>query len=231
MFFRVLVILSVFFLISDIKLNFLQSDYFNIKKIVVKNSKIFDFELTTLAKKIYNSNKYKINFTDIKNILSEDARLENIEILDGNFNEIIILLKERELKYYANIGNKIYMVDSNGVIFGYFDEHKIESIPIISSSNLKDFKRAVSLLNTLKSYHINSIISQIKVLDANLINIILTDGTIIKTNEKVDSSKYGILEILYSSLIKEKKIEYIDLRFDNYIVKFFTNSGGEVHGK
>lgn len=57
--------------------------------------------------------------------------------------------------------------------------------------------------------------------------MILIDGTIIKTNEKVEKEKYKVVETLYSELIKTKKVEYIDLRFNDFIVKSVGEKSGD----
>uniref|UniRef100_UPI003FF1317B cell division protein FtsQ/DivIB n=2 Tax=Fusobacteriaceae TaxID=203492 RepID=UPI003FF1317B len=63
------------------------------------------------------------------------------------------------------------------------------------------------------------LISQLYMKDENCIEIILLDGTIIKTNLDVEDEKYKVLETLYNELAKTKKIEYIDIRFNDFIVK------------
>ena len=37
--------------------------------------------------------------------------------------------------------------------------------------------------------------------------------------DEIKREKYKIVETLYSELIKSKKVEYIDLRFNDFIVK------------
>ena len=77
-------------------------------------------------------------------------------------------------------------------------------------------------------------ISQIyKVKDKEFV-IILTDGVKIKTNRIKDSNdeinkekenkRYIIAEQLYFNMSKERKIDYIDLRFNDYIIKYLGDS-------
>ena len=64
--------------------------------------------------------------------------------------------------------------------------------------------------------------------------IILTDGVKIKTNRIKDSNneinkekenkRYLIAEQLYFNMSKERKIDYIDLRFNDYIIKYLGDS-------
>ena len=63
--------------------------------------------------------------------------------------------------------------------------------------------------------------------------IILTDGVKIKTNRAKDNDeiskekenkRYLIAEQLYFNMSKERKIDYIDLRFNDYIIKYLGDS-------
>ena len=64
--------------------------------------------------------------------------------------------------------------------------------------------------------------------------IILTDGVKIKTNKINDNNdrinkekenkRYLIAEQLYFNMSKERKIDYIDLRFNDYIIKYLGDS-------
>ena len=55
--------------------------------------------------------------------------------------------------------------------------------------------------------------------DKNGIEIILVDGIILKTQGQIKREKNKVVETLYSELIKGKKVELIDLRFNDFIVK------------
>ena len=62
----------------------------------------------------------------------------------------------------------------------------------------------------------------------------MTDGVKIKTNRIKDSNdeinkekenkRYLIEEQLYFNMSKERKIDYIDLRFNDYIIKYLGDS-------
>ena len=75
---------------------------------------------------------------------------------------------------------------------------------------------------------LKNLVSQIYKRDKNCVEIVLTDGTVIKTDFEVEKEKYKIVENLYYELIKTKKIEYIDLRFNDFIVK---SLGDKSNGK
>lgn len=211
----------VFYLIFNVNEKFLNLDYFKIKKINVSgNAKIFNEELTLFTKKIYNKNKYKIDFNKIEKELNKDLRIEKALILDEGVNEITVLVNERKPNFYVAINNKIYLMDKNGNIFGYYKESNKEGLPILVLGDKNNNEKTLDLLSILEETTLKNIVSQLYFVDDNKIEMYLSDGTKIITNNDVTKDKYDVVEVLYSSLSSEKKIEYIDLRFENYIIKY-----------
>ena len=109
--------------------------------------------------------------------------------------------------------------DDEGNIFGFFNERPKKDMPLVILERRDQAEGLINVLRSIDNGVLRELISQIYEKDNNYIEMILTDGTIIKTDNNVDKNKYKILEDLYSELIKESKIEYIDLRFDDFIVK------------
>ena len=92
----------------------------------------------------------------------------------------------------------------------------------------KEIKEISEFLNEILDLAIFKKISRIyKVNDKEFV-IILTDGVKIKTNKINDNNdrinkekenkRYLIAEQLYFNMSKERKIDYIDLRFNDYII-------------
>ena len=88
-------------------------------------------------------------------------------------------------------------------------------------------------LNEISDLAIFKKISQIYRVNDKEFVIILTDGVKIKTNRIKDSDKinkekenkrYLIAEQLYFNMSKERRIDYIDLRFNDYIIKYLGDS-------
>lgn len=67
------------------------------------------------------------------------------------------------------------------------------------------YRDCLKFLAVLKSNSINKIISQIYSVDKHLIEILLKDGTRIKTNEEVAIEKYGVLGITIFLCSKRKE--------------------------
>jgi possible ftsQ family cell division protein len=232
---RLLFLSGIIYLIYMLPQNFFRLNYFNINQVnITDNSKMLQNELTELSKKIYNKSAIYVDSNDIKEFIEKDVRVESAIVEKNSLGEITIDVKEKDLVYYAVIGKNIYLVDKEGRIFAYLNEKEVEGVPIIIANNEEEIKEISDFLNEISDLAIFKKISQIyKVKDKEYI-IILADGVKIKTNRIKDSNdeinkekenkRYVVAEQLYFNISKEKKIDYIDLRFNDYIIKFLGDS-------
>ena len=228
---RLLFLSGIIYLIYMLPQNFFRLNYFNINQInITDNSKMLQNELTELGKKIYNKSAIYVDSNKIKEFIEKDVRVESATVEKTSLGEITIDVKEKDLVYYAVIGKNIYLVDKEGRIFAYLNEKEVEGVPIIIANNEEEIKEISNFLNEISDLAIFKKISQMyKVKDKEYI-IILADGVKIKTNRIKDSNdeinkekenkRYVIAEQLYFNMSKEKKIDYIDLRFNDYIIKY-----------
>ena len=231
---RLLFLSGIIYLIYMLPQNFFRLDYFNINKVnVTDNSKMLHDELTKLTEKLYNKNSIYIESNEIKEFIEKDIRVESATVEKKSLGEIDIDVKEKDLAYYAVIGKNIYLTDKEGKIFAYLNEKEVEGVPFIIANNEEEIKEISEFLNEISDLAIFKKISQIyKVNDKEFI-IILTDGVKIKTNRVKDNDeiskekenkRYLIAEQLYFNMSKERKIDYIDLRFNDYIIKYLGDS-------
>ncbi|ALF20989.1 MULTISPECIES: cell division protein FtsQ/DivIB [Fusobacterium] len=231
---RLLFLSGIIYLIYMLPQNFFRLDYFNINKVnVTDNSKMLHDELTKLTEKLYNKNSIYIDSNEIKEFIEKDIRVESATVEKKSLGEIDIDVKEKDLAYYAVIGKNIYLTDKEGKIFAYLNEKEVEGVPFIIANNEEEIKEISEFLNEISDLAIFKKISQIyKVNDKEFI-IILTDGVKIKTNRVKDNDeiskekenkRYLIAEQLYFNMSKERKIDYIDLRFNDYIIKYLGDS-------
>jgi len=171
---------------------------------------------------------------EIKEFIEKDIRVESAKVEKNSLGEITIDVKEKDLVYYAVIGKNIYLTDKDGKIFAYLNEKEVEGVPFIIANSEEEVKEISEFLNEISDLAIFQKISQIyKVKDKEFV-IILTDGVKIKTNRIKDSNdeinkekenkRYIIAEQLYFNMSKERKIDYIDLRFNDYIIKYLGDS-------
>ncbi|WP_294705440.1 cell division protein FtsQ/DivIB [uncultured Fusobacterium sp.] len=217
---RLLIIFLFSWLLYLIPSKFLTLDLFKIKEIkITGNSKILSNELTEVMKKLYNSNIWEIDFENLKEYLKKDVRIEEIEIKNSSLGVLEIYIKEKELAYYAQIGNKVYLLDKSGEIFGTLKETDEKDTYFLVAKDENEIEQLLELSKNLDNHILKNLISQIYIKNKDCMEIVLLNGTIIKTDLTVEKDKYRVLETLYNELIKTRKIEYIDLRFDDFIVK------------
>ena len=232
---RLLFLSGIIYLIYMLPQNFFRLDYFTIDKgNITDNSKMLQNELTKLAEKLYNKSYIYIDSNEIKEFIEKDIRVESAKVEKNSLGEITIDVKEKDLVYYAVIGKNIYLTDKDGKIFAYLNEKEVEGVPFIIANSEEEVKEISEFLNEISDLAIFKKISQIyKVKDKEFV-IILTDGVKIKTNRIKDSNdeinkekenkRYIIAEQLYFNMSKERKIDYIDLRFNDYIIKYLGDS-------
>ena len=232
---RLLFLSGIIYLIYMLPQNFFRLNYFNINQVnITDNSKMLQNELTELSKKIYNKSAIYVDSNKIKEFIEKDVRVESVTVEKNSLGEITIDVKEKDLVYYAVIGKNIYLVDKEGRIFAYLNEKEVEGVPIIIANNEEEIKEISDFLNEISDLAIFKRISQMyKVKDKEYI-IILADGVKIKTNRIKDSNdeinkekenkRYVVAEQLYFNMSKERKIDYIDLRFNDYIIKYLGDS-------
>ncbi|MGK4199507.1 cell division protein FtsQ/DivIB [uncultured Fusobacterium sp.] len=199
---------------------FLTLDFFKIKEIKVEsNSKILSSELTEMTKIIYNSNIWTIDLESLEKYLKKDVRIEDVKIKVLSLGKLEIDVKVKEVAYYLQTKDRVFLIDSNGDIFGYLKEQQEKDTYFLVVKDFDDIEKLLELSKRLDETLLKVLISQIYIRDYSCIEIVLLDGTIIKTNLEVEDEKYKVLETLYNELAKIKKIEYIDIRFNDFIVK------------
>lgn len=218
--FRLVFIFLFSWLLYLIPSKFLTLDFFKVKEIKIEGSpKMLSRELTEMIKIIYNSNIWDIDLKGLEEYLEKDMRIERAKIKILGLGKIEIDIKERELAYYLQTKNRIYLIDTNGKKFGYLKERLEKDIYFIVIKDESELEKLLQLGKRLDDSLLKILISQLYMKDENCIEIILLDGTIIKTNLDVEDEKYKVLETLYNELAKTKKIECIDIRFNDFIVK------------
>ncbi|MDO4690988.1 MAG: cell division protein FtsQ/DivIB [Fusobacterium sp.] len=221
MFIRLIILALFSFFIAQIPNKFLSLDYFNIVEIeLIENSKMLQTELTSLRKKLYNKNNFDIDYKELERTLKNDIRVKDVNIEEIGLGKLKIEVIDKDFSYYANIKKDIYLVDERGDVFGYIGEKKKESVPLIVAKTQDGIKEMSAILNLIQDRPLFKHISQIYKKNEDEYRIVLRDGVELIVNNEVDRGKYKILEILYSEMKKNKKIEYIDLRFDDYIIKY-----------
>lgn len=214
------VIFLVFWIIYLIPGKFLSLDFFKIKDIEIEgNNKNLLIELTELQEKLYNKNIWEIDIEKLKDEIKKDARVKSVEISNPKLGKLEIKVDEKEEMYYIQLKDRVYIADENGEVFGYIKEKPPKDTYIIVAKEEEELATLLEIAKKIDTLNIRNIVSQIYIKSKNYVEILLINGIKLKTNMDVPIEKYIIFESLYNSISSEKKIEYVDLRFDDYIVK------------
>lgn len=221
-----------FFLITihSIEKSYIYNPIFQIKNVVYNGkSDMIKDELKELSTSLYGKNIWGIDTESIEKIIKSDIRVKDVEVNFKNIGEIDFNIEEKKPAFYANIDNKSYVVDENGDIFASMNELKLEDLPLISVKKEENILDVIKILSKIKDESFLHMISQIFYESPVEINLLLDKGTMIRTNRDVSEKKYTVLRELYLDLSSnnKNKVEYIDLRYDGYIVKSIGVETGE----
>ena len=189
-------------------------------------SEDLDRDLPFLKEGLVGRKISAINLKQLENLLKEDIRLEEVKVNQVDFNKIKISLKKRKPKYYIQHEDKIYCIDKNNIIYGEIGDEKISSLPFILIKNSFEISQLLGIIKSIEDVFEGSI-SQIYREDKYCVNIVLTNGAVLKTNTDVAKEKYYTGRNLCFGLSKEKKIDYVDLRFQDYVVKYLEDKDGK----
>ncbi len=217
------------FSIYKIETEYIYNPFFKIKEIsflgqfsMIKN------EASKLATELYEKNIWEVNIELLEKQLKKDIRIDEVAIEFNEIGKINIEINQKKPEYYVEIQRKTYSVDSKGKIYSFLNEDEIKELPIIFVGNENEILEVTKILEKIKDENLLQMISQIYYENSKEINFLIGENTIIKTNEEVLPKKYNVLRELFINVSKNKKIEYIDLRFDGYVVK---STGDEKDGK
>ncbi|MGL5123050.1 MAG: cell division protein FtsQ/DivIB [Fusobacteriaceae bacterium] len=217
------------FSIYKIETLYIYNPIFKIKKIsFLGQFSLIKNEASKLGAELYEKNIWEVDINLLEKQLKKDIRIEDVNIEFKEIGKINIEINQKKTEYYVQIQEKTYSLDTEGRIYSLINEDKIKELPIIFAENKDEILEARKILKKIKDENLLQMISQIYYENSKEINILISGNTLIKTNEEVQSEKYDVLRKLFINLSKNKKIEYIDLRFDGYVVK---STGDEKDGK
>ena len=116
-------------------------------------------------------------------------------------------------------GEKILVANENGEIFSFSKELAYSNLITVDGSQEAILKENLKVLKAIEDKELLSFISEIYSKNKE-VRLMLNDGIYIKTDETVDKSRYETAKKVYKKLKNEgKEFSYIDIRFEDYIVK------------
>lgn len=179
-------------------------------------------------------NIFKLNFTGLKNTLLENPKIENVMVQRKFPHNILIKVKSRTPMANLVINSSVFGVDKNLVAFKMKSR---QDLPIISGLGSlktgeplqnKRLKEALSIISTLKEYKIELLHHISKIDISNQYDIVIITkigetkihmGTQLEPNKLIERLRELSTILKYFQQDNQKIPEYIDLRFDNIIVK------------
>ena len=200
---------------------FASKDFFKVVNVKVEgDNELIKFDITEKILQIKdNTNLVYINTKKMEKYLSEDVRVKSVKIKKVYPSELIVRIEGNKPYSYLRQKNNFYVINSDGEIFANINEITDKNLPVINAENKDDLETILQVLSKIKNEGFFSNISEVRKVKSDY-EILLNDGTLIKTAIVVDTAKYDNSFKLYKSLINEnKKVEYIDLRFKDINLK------------
>lgn len=220
-FFTKNIFLLLFFITLSFQyLNFLEEDYFEIKNIEVNNGLILlDGEIHDALITLKGKNIWNIDTKIIEEELKKDVRIKDIKIRKEMPAKLIVTIQEEKPFVKIKSGEKILIANEKGEVFSYSKELAFSDLLLLNIKNKEDMTEYLKVVKNIEDKEFISFVSEIYKVDRE-IKILLNDGVHIKTDSTVDKKRYEIAKRLYKKLKNEgKEFRYIDIRFEDYIVK------------
>ncbi|MCP1223944.1 cell division protein FtsQ/DivIB [Sebaldella sp. S0638] len=200
---------------------FASKDFFKVVNVKVEGSnELIKFDITEKILQIKdNANLVYINTKKLEKYLSEDVRIKSVKVTKVYPSELVVKIEGNKPYSYLRQKNNFYVINDKGEIFASINEITDKNLPIINADNKEDLETILQVLSKITNEGFFSNISEVRKVKSDY-EILLNDGTLIKTAIVVDAAKYDNCFKLYKSLINEnKKVEYIDLRFKDINLK------------
>ena len=221
--------LVVLLTLGIIKTNrfFLTKPVFEVKNITIAGaSEKLEKSFSPLKDELIGENINDIDLLEIEKRISEDVRVNKVSVKRSNLSEIVITVEEKEPEYYLQYKKKIYLLDTDGKIYGYLNDLKTKDFPFLVVKSEEEIEIILSVLDKIEATDFKDVISQIYIDEPSCIKIILYDGAVIKTDRDVKKEKYDIGSYLFFDLSGKKKVDYMDLRYEDYIVRYMEDKNG-----
>jgi cell division protein FtsQ len=210
-----------------------RSKYFNVKNIVVTNNKMVATEEIKIQSQVEDSNIFFISKKDMKQRISANPYIDNVEIRRKLPYTIIINVREKKIKGIVKFQSAFINVDSEGRMIQAVSKFPDGSIPLIAGIDIKEYvpngyifkddpisKRALKNALSITDYReYRDIINSINVSDPYNIVFSTKQGVDIKigSDEDIEYKLTYAYSVLNSSSIAGNK-GYIQIQPDGTAV-------------
>ena len=220
LFMKYISLLLFFILLGFLYLDFLKNDYFKVKDVKVEGGIILlDGEIHNALLTLKGKNIWSLDTKNLENQLKKDVRIKNIKIERVLPSKLKISIEEEKPYIKVKKGEKILVANENGEIFSFSKELAYSNLITVDGSQEAILKENLKVLKAIEDKELLSFISEIYSKNKE-VRLMLNDCIYIKTDETVDKSRYETAKKVYKKLKNEgKEFSYIDIRFEDYIVK------------
>lgn len=200
--------------------DFTKNDIFRIEKIKIAG----DYEnlkgdIIDPVINLKGKNLWYISTKEIEDSIKKDIRIKEVRIKREFPDTLSVEIKEKQPHIFCVLNGKIYLADEKGTVYGYRQENSKEIFPVVylDNNNQKEelFSVALKVCGSIFKDYISSIY-----VDQGIVNIVLKDGVVIKSDKGVEKEKYDTGAKLYIKLKQDNvKVSYLDVRFKDIIAK------------
>lgn len=195
----------------------INSNYFVIKEIEVKNNELISRDEVITLSNVINENIFLLNKENIKTNIMNNPYVENVKIKRKLPSKLVIDIKEKDIKGIIRVNNYFVDVDSQGRMIHTVNQFPNGKLIFIEGVNVKEYVYN----NTIASDNIqlNAVVSVLK----------LFDFTQFKTNiQKVNVKDPYNIKIILKNGIEinigdasnlEYKISYANTLINNESIK------------
>ncbi len=197
---------------------FKRNDLFNIQNVAIEvGNKELVKDLYESIETLKGRNILEVDEKEIKKTILEDVRIKDVVVKKKIPDTLTFIIKEKVPYAYVEYKGNIYIIDEKGDIYGYMKESGRYNMPLF---RIKDEKEIDIFMEVMSKISFLSEVSQVYTAN-NSIVITVNNGLKIITNDKIERERYEVVIKLYNQVkLKNKEnIEYIDLRFEDYIIK------------
>ena len=211
--------ISVGFIYFKDKINKVHIDRFSIKKVEFDgNEHVPEIILLKASGLKYKSNIFFQSITDVKKRLESISWIRSVEVQRKFPDKIYIRVSERTPIAILQSKNRLYLVDSEGVVIKHDGIGDFSNLPIIAGAGAE--KEAASFLNCLNKFPKikKQLVFAIRI-GKRRWNIKINRGITVKLPERMVIQALGILdEISDNNGFFHEDIISIDLRIPDRII-------------
>jgi len=212
---------------------FINSSFFCVGAIEVEGNKYMETEeVYRIAGIPDQTNIFRIDTAEIRNRLTRDLRVAEVEVIRRFPGTVVIRLKERQPLAYVASGYGFIELDKQGVVLAAYKNLKHINVPMITGIRIDNgyvgdtidnrvIQNALIYLAFLEESTLNQL-SEVNIKSSEQIYVYTTNSVQIRlgSSERLAEKAKLTHDILKEVSDKKLAVEYIDLNFASPVIKF-----------